>query len=358
LKPGWLHKGAVLQNHLQNDSQNNFTLIRLLAALIVVKQHSFSSTAESLDSSIMSLFKLSALGLPSFFFISGLLVAESLRNSSSWKNFLWKRFLRLYPAAWLSILFCAFLLGPIVTTWPWKDYFSSNTFFQFLSTAFLIQVKYYLPGVFDHSSMGNSSVNASLWTICLELKLYIGLLLCWLLKIPGKRYLLFAVMAALLISGQLFPGQTDGLIYELIGRHINFKSEFTCTVVFLTGVAANIYKQKIIVKNYWVLIILFLFLLVVKFHSLRLLVFVLVPAVNLIVATKGMRLLKRITPKADFSYGLYVFAYPIQQVVANYLNPQGTWMFFLLTILMVFPLAFFSWHMVEKKALGLKKFVK
>ncbi len=353
----WLHKGTRLQDHLQNDHQNNFTLIRLIAALIVVKEHSFSSTTSNSAGSLMNVLHINAFGLPSFFFISGLLVSQSLEYSSSWRNFLWKRFLRLYPAACLSIVFCAFILGPLVTSWSMKDYFSSHLFYQFLSTCFLIQVKYQLPGVFENSLLGHSSVNSSLWTICLELKLYLGLLFFWLLKIPGKKYFLFLLIIVLLLAGQVLPDKTDLLIYNLIGKHVNIFGEFTYTLVFLTGVLINIYKQKILIKNYWLILILILFIVVVKFPDLRMLAFILIPAINLFVATKGLYLLKKITPRADLSYGIYVFAFPFQQVVANYLFPISTWTFFLLTVLIVFPFALFSWYMVEKKALSLKGLV-
>lgn len=354
----WLHKGTRLQDHLQNDHQNNFTLIRLIAALVVVKQHSFSSTALYSPTDFMSVLHISAFGLPSFFFISGLLVSQSLELSSSRKNFIWKRFLRVYPAAWLSILFCAFILGPLVTTCSIKDYFSSHLFYQFLSTCFLIRVKYQLPGVFYNSLMGHSAVNSSLWTISLELKLYLGLLLFWLLKLPGKKYLVFLAIIAILVADQVFPNKTGLLIYKLIGMHINIFGVFSCTAFFLTGVLANFYKQKIFIKNYWLLLILIFFLLAINLPSLRSLSFILIPMINLFGATKGINLLKRITPHADLSYGIYVFAFPIQQIVANYFRPGNTWAFFLLTILIVLPFAFFSWHFVEKKALSLKKIVR
>jgi peptidoglycan/LPS O-acetylase OafA/YrhL len=355
----WLNRGTRLQDHLQNDHQNNFTLIRLIAALIVVKQHSFSAIAQNSKDSLMSVLHMSALGLPSFFFISGLLVSQSLELSSSWKNFLWKRFLRLYPAACLSILFCAFILGPIVTTWSIKDYFSSHVFYQFLSTCFLIQVKYQLPGVFDNSLIGHSSINSSLWTVCLELKLYLGLLFFWLLKIPGEKYFLFLLILLFFIAGQVFPNETDAAIYKLTNRHINIFGEFTCTLVFLTGVLANMYKQKITIKNSWLLFISIYFILSIYFSNLllHLFLFIFIPAVNLFVATKGISMLKKITPKPDLSYGIYVFAFPLQQIVGNYLRPTNTWTFFLLTILVVLPFAFFSWYMVEKKALSLKRLV-
>jgi len=323
-----------------------------------VKQHSFSSTAPNSGNALMSILHISTLGLPSFFFISGLLVSQSLEKSSSWKNFLWKRFLRIYPAACFSILFCAFILGPLVTTWNLKIYFSNHLFYQFLSSCSLIQIKYEIPGVFENSLIGHSSINSSLWTVSLELKLYLGLLFFWLLKIPGRRYLLFLLIILFLVAGQIYPYQTDAFIYKLIGRHINIFGEFVCIPIFLLGIVANIYKHKIIIRNYWLLIILALFILIVNFQHLGLLVFAFIVLTNLFVSTKGVSFLKKITPKADLSYGIYVFAFPFQQIVANYFYPTNSWTFFLLSMMIVLPFAFFSWYLVEKKALRLKRLVR
>jgi peptidoglycan/LPS O-acetylase OafA/YrhL len=211
--------------------------------------------------------------------------------------------------------------------------------------------------VFDNSLIGHSAVNSSLWTICLELKLYLGLLFFWLLKIPGKKYFLFSLIILFLIAGQIIPDKTDAIIYKLLGKHINIFGEFTCTLVFLTGVLTNVYKSKILVKNYWLVLLLILFFVIAKFHHLILLEFILIPIVNLFVAIKGVHFIKKITPNADISYGIYVFAFPLQQIIANYLRPENTWEFFLLTILFVLPFALFSWFLVEKKALSLKKLV-
>jgi peptidoglycan/LPS O-acetylase OafA/YrhL len=191
----------------------------------------------------------------------------------------------------------------------------------------------------------------------LELKLYLGLLFFWLAKIPGKRYFLFLLILFFLIAGQVFPTETDAVFYKLTNRHINIFSEFTCILIFLTGVLANIYKQKINIKNYLLLFILILFILIANFHQMRLLVFVYIPFVNLFLATKGISLLKKVTPGTDLSYGIYVFAFPFQQIVANYFYPKNTWTFFFLTLLIVLPFALFSWYMVEKRALGLKRLV-
>jgi len=302
-------------------------------------------------------FHLYKLGLPVFFFISGLLVSQSFEKSVSWKNYLWKRFLRVYPAAWLSILFCAFVLGQILTTWSIKDYFSNILFYQFLISLSLFQIKYLLPGVFEHSLMGHPSINSSLWTIALELKLYLLVLAWGILKTRYKNFILFLIMIATLIAAQFFPNETEITLSKIFHRHVLMFGYLNFGVLFLAGMFCNIYKKKIIIKPWWVVIIGVL-LVLMYLRNMIVVTFLLVPLLTLFCATFQVAFLKKFTPKADMSYGIYVFAFPIQQVVANYIKPQSTWSFFILSVLFILPFAIFSWYVIEKKALQFKDRIK
>src|SRR5215470_4954746 len=128
----WLNTGIALKERIENDQLNNFRLIRLIAALLVVETHSHILKERQIDVIPYETFRFTFLGLPSFFFLSGLLVSQSLFKSSSWKNFLWKRVLRVYPAACLAVLCCALLMGPLVTEYDLKDYFSSPVLYRYL----------------------------------------------------------------------------------------------------------------------------------------------------------------------------------------------------------------------------------
>ncbi|MBS1914781.1 MAG: acyltransferase [Bacteroidetes bacterium] len=357
MKFDWLNKSIPLEQHLENDATNNFTLIRLIAAMMVVKLHSYSLTTHVKGQYDDYSFHLHQLGLPVFFFISGLLVSQSFEKSSSWKNFVWKRFLRIYPAAWLSIFACAFILGPIVTTWNITDYFSNSVFFQFLTSAFLVEIKYVLPGVFEHSLMGNPSVNSSLWTITLELKLYLLILIWGVLKTRYKNFILAVVMIVTLILGQFFRDEAEIVLSKFFHKPILLFGYLNFGVLFLAGIFCNIYKKKIIIKPWWMPAITIL-LLLIYLKNMLVITFFLVPLMTLYIATIKVSFFKKITPKADLSYGIYVFAFPVQQLVANYIKPQDSWTFFFLSILFVLPLAVFSWYVVEKKALQLKNIFK
>ncbi len=333
-------------------------LIRLAAALMVMETHSHILAGKEKDPYFQQHFHFSFLGLPSFFFLSGLLVTQSLYTSSSWKNFLWKRFLRLYPAACLSILAAALIMGPCVTAFGIKDYFSSPLLYQYLQTCSLIRIHFLLPGVFNHSALGTDSINSSLWTISMEIKLYIGLLAAWLVKIPGKRKILLALIATLIaISCFLTKYGIENIngmewmewIYPKLLPYLTYG------VLFLAGVLCNLYKDRIIIRGYWIILLPLTFIASFWLGIFFFTSYILIPALVIFAAIHGSAYLKKITPKADLSYGIYVFAFPVQQLVANYLHPAGPFRLFLYSVAAVLPLAILSWYGVEKRSMALKQ---
>jgi len=293
-----------------------------------------------------SSFHISFLGLPSFFFLSGLLVTQSLYNSPTWKNFAWRRFLRVYPGGIFAILATALILGPCVTSYSLKDYFTSPLLYQYLESCSLIHINFRLPGVFQHSALGTDSVNASLWTISLELKLYLGLLAARMLKWPGKRWTLLILVAA---------GITAFFLIKKDGPGRWTLPYLTYGVQFLSGVLCYLYKDKIRIRGYWLFLIPLAFALSLWLDILLLTAYFLIPALVLFTATYGTEWCKKITPKADLSYGIYIYAFPIQQLVANYLHPATPLTLFLESAVAVLPPALLSWYAVEKRALRLKE---
>jgi peptidoglycan/LPS O-acetylase OafA/YrhL len=234
-----------------------------------------------------------------------------------------------------------------------KEYFSRPPFYQFISSCILFRIHYNLPGVFEKSIMG-AAVNSSLWSVSLELKLYLGLMIVWLLKIPGKIILLISLLFLLIIPGYFFHEQLAELLGKFVGKNFNFYIYTTFCPLFLIGTLCTIYKHKIIIKNYWIFLIVPAALFSLYFEFYPLASFILLPAFILYLATRQSTLIKRIVPKADLSYGIYVFAYPVQQLVVNYLNPQKPFVIFVLTLIFVLPLAVMSWYLIERKALQLK----
>jgi len=344
--------------HLQDRRQNNFNLIRLIAAILVIVSHAFGNSDP--------LYKLSSghiyasyLGLRMFFFLSGLLVSKSYIQSSSPLNFAWKRILRLYPAAILVILLSACLLGPLTTTLAPNAYFKHPQFFQYLRTCSLIKIYYFLPGVFQSSPLG-PVVNGSLWTLSLELKLYAAVLLAGYIR-NNKVYntlmaiCLFALLAIDFFYSRLLKEQMTGVL----GRDFVLSPYSQLAVFFILGVLCQRFSHRISISNSWLLAVPVAGLVLIFSPSLFEPAFLLLlPMLLLYLAVNNSSWLRKITPTADLSYGIYLFAWPVEQLEVNYLHLDKPIALFLVNIALVVPLAAGSWYLVESKALQLKKLIK
>jgi peptidoglycan/LPS O-acetylase OafA/YrhL len=299
----------------------------------------------------------SGIAMPVFFFLSGLLVSNSLDHSSSRRNFLWKRFLRLYPAACLVVLLSACVLGPLLTTCSMKTYFSSPDFFKYLATGLLIHVFYLLPGVFTHSPLG-PSVNASLWSLSLELKLYAGLFL--LSYIKNNRLsdrLIFLGVAILITIGLLPPQEVQTTLRHILWPHFVLYPYTELTVYLFIGMICYRYRDRISIPGYLIFLLPAAFLISQWGHFFSLSCFVIIPAAVLFLAVNCTAFVSKITPRADFSYGLYIWAFPVQQLVINYLYSSNVLLVFFITLGLTLLPAAASWYAVESKALKAKNVI-
>ena len=170
---------------------NNFNLIRFLAALSVLFGHSVGVLG--LPSAYEFFFdhlglSLAEMAVDVFFVTSGFLVTASLINRGNLIAFLWARVLRIYPALWVMLALTVFVLAPALTTLPLADFFSAaKTWDYFAKCATLIGgVRYSLPGVFDAMPL-KGEFNGSLWTLPIEFRLYLYLAAGWAhLRAPSR----------------------------------------------------------------------------------------------------------------------------------------------------------------------------
>lgn len=340
-----------LEEVILSRDRNNFDTVRLLAALIVIYRHcAYFLGAPGY---------WGAFGVPVFFFLSGLLVSQSFEASGSIKKFVWRRLLRIYPAAVVAILLSAFVMGPLVTSYTPGNYFKSSVFWKYISSVSLIQVYFDLPGVFEQSPLG-SAVNAVLWTLPLEIKMYFFTLVWGLFRFRGKNAVLIAITLLLIFIGANYSVQAESFLHTQL--HLtNFKifPYASAVPLYLLGILSYSYRSKIVVRPYWFFVGVVVFLLFVKFSFFSNLVHICIAVITLGFTVLNLTWLKKIAPQSDFSYGLYIYGYPVEQLLVNYAYPYiNGFPLFLLILLITFVLAFLSWNFIEKRALQFKNYIK
>src|SRR5437762_1937042 len=173
---------------------NNFTLLRLVAALAVVYGHSFEIARPAPGQADLIALTLretwaGEMGVWIFFVISGFLVTKSWTERPDVVAFAKARALRLFPALIVMLCLVAFVLGSALTLLPWATYFRSPGTYGFLIwNGSLAKTAYFLPGLFE-SNPYPAIVNKSLWTLPLEVRLYILLAAAGLIRLLRQRAL-------------------------------------------------------------------------------------------------------------------------------------------------------------------------
>ena len=334
---------------------NNLNLIRMIAASAVIFSHAFPiaygiGTEEPLEG--LTGYSLGWTAVAVFFVVSGFLITRSFDRRPSLARWSLARVLRLYPGLIVVLLLTVFVLGPTFTTLPAEAYFTANGTLTYLpanlSLAFL---QYPLPGVFADNAFPRV-INGSLWTLFYEVVCYFGVLAAGLLGLLKRKYVFTAFVGMLAIAAGLLAhfGPIEG------GAMVRVNALVRLAFPFALGMAAYLWRDRLrldirLVAAVWLAAIL------AWFTPLFPVVFVGALSFTVLflgyVPSGAVRSYNRL---GDYSYGTYIYAFPMQQMV-QHLNPQGGWA---ANVAFAIPptvvLAILSWHLVEKRALALAKF--
>lgn len=327
---------------------SGFDYMRLILALTVI---AFHSVVTSYGHAYQSAFTQTPFGhlfsviLPMFFALSGFLVAGSLERAKGLTTFLGLRAFRIFPALIVDTIFCALIIGPLVTTLPLQDYFQHADFQHYMGNALGI-IHYHLPGVFQNNP--TDLVNGQLWTIPMELECYIviaGLALFGTHLRPRLFAALILGFSLVLEARVLWAGASPWA-----GR--------TLVMCFLAGIALYINRAAIPWSR--ALFLLCAAFTVASLFDQRLVYLSPFPAayttayLGLTNPTK-IALLK----KGDYSYGLFLYGFPIQQVLVYQFPWARDWYLNILTAIpLTFIFAALSWHWIESPILERKVILK
>ena len=341
----------VLSDPNKTREANNFDFLRFISSIFVLLSHSYSLIGKD-DAELLMLasnhtYHFSSLGLICFFVISGYLVSQSLFSSPSVLNYAWKRFLRIVPGLCGVILFSMFVIGPAFTAYSIPDYFLSlNTYTYFRNILFILPYQWELPGLFINNP--EKSVNGSLWTLTLEGRLYILLALFYLLYLFRRKLILTVVFFLLVILSpwfSLFFGATSPFAFYF-------------ALYFFAGVVAALYKEKIRYNKWLFLLSLSIIILRCFSDAVNPLLFIAFPYLILFVAQLRSRL-NHFGHYGDFSYGMFLYGFPIQQSIIQFTNGTiAIGEMIVLSIILTLPFAILSWKWIESRALKLKQLVK
>ncbi|MEC0245089.1 acyltransferase [Paenibacillus chitinolyticus] len=334
---------------------NNFDFIRLVCAIVVIFSHSYPLTKannnlEPLNLLTKGQWTFGGIAVAIFFVLSGFLVSRSFERTNI-KQFLTNRFLRIFPGLAVAIILSALLLGPILTAIPLEQYFKHSLTYSYLKNMFTVNIQYGLPGVFETNIYPNA-VNGSIWTIPYEVLCYLLVLFLGYYGLLKKEKSLLLIFVILFVISKVLPIQY-GLI-NLNGFVVVNLIELL--LFFVMGMLYYGYRNHIKFKDSWAGISLGILVISLFIGDFKTIFLFLGTYLIFYLSYHPKIKLHNCSKFGDFSYGVYIYAFPVQQIVQLYLNQQtSAYINFIISLTVTFVLAVFSWHLVEKPALKLKE---
>ncbi len=337
---------------------NNFNLIRFIAASLVILSHSYpltGSTHEPLGA--LAGFTFGHFAVDIFFITSGFLVTASLLKRSHLRSFIQSRVVRIYPGLIVAVAFCTYVIGPFFTTLPLGEYFKSPTthnFFIYDSLLVVKPIQYALPGVFEYLPVKNA-VNGSLWTLPSELHMYgmlaaLGLITLHIVKTLGKQSLQHLITIIAITATALYLADHNSPFIE----GVNLPNFVRFTSMFFMGGMYYIYRDRIPMSAFlfFPLLALVLYTSMTPGTTSFSVYSVTLPYLVLYLAYVPHGPLRSFNKLGDYSYGLYIYAFPIQQSLVFLMPKIGSLSLFLAAFPITLLLAMLSWHFVEKPSLS------
>jgi peptidoglycan/LPS O-acetylase OafA/YrhL len=330
---------------------NNFDFLRLAAALTVVFSHSWliaygTQRHEPLVWATHNQCSLGLVGVFVFFVISGYLVTESYCRNRHRTGFVLRRATRIYPGLAVNGLVIAFVLGPIVTTLPLAAYLADPKLRGFLADyAALWPGPLSLPGVmFANTTVGNL-VNGAFWTLVFEVMMYATVLILGIM-----RALRLSSAVALLVIGMVAIWWDERSSLMWLGY---LRGWLWMLSHFAAGMVMYFLRGRIQFRWYYALLALVPWVITSQFGEFFTFFAPSCGYLTIYAATarhwRGLDYSGRV---GDLSYGIYIYGWPCQQLVMWLANGRAAWWeVWLGATALVLPLAWLSWHLVEKGAL-------
>lgn len=327
---------------------NNFDLIRMLAATGVMVSHAWPITlGAGVPEPFETFLRGDNLGRAcvfAFFVISGFYITRSFCLKRDVTAFLSARVLRLWPGLIVMFLVVTPVCALLASSDPAATWGGAA---QHILTGLTLYAYSPLPAVFVSNPVPDT-VNGSLWTLFYEVVGYSGVLICGVLGVLDRRRLWLVLVALFLVlyfAGPHLTGRHDVLLMLYLGWP------------FLVGMCLWLWAKHVPLSPLIALALIGLTVLLrvtPPLAPLFLPVFILALGYTVMwlgfARIPGIRAYNRL---GDYSYGMYVYAFPVQQLAAQYGTPDPlTNLAVALPVTLVLAVA--SWHLVEAPALSLR----
>lgn len=328
---------------------NNFDVLRLLAAWLVLFSHSYPISGQLIADPFaryVGIDTFGGVGVAIFFVLSGYLVTQSWQRSTSAFSFIWKRLRRIYPALIVYVLVATALVGPWLTTLDVGVYAAHEQTIEYLLTASAWDIHYVLPGLF-WNNVHRHIFNGSLWSLPYEMTCYVTLLAVGLLPfaLRWKVLIVSAILVLMLLARPLSPPAAPLEVIYFLDYYMVRLGLF-----FAVGASYQCWSPRV-KPLWWVGAIGLAIVWLLPDSASRNLLWILSFSTLLLGIALGASWLPKLpSGMGDWSYGLYLYAFPVQQILAYYgfVNSLGFVGYTIMCTVLALICAALSWFAVER----------
>jgi peptidoglycan/LPS O-acetylase OafA/YrhL len=329
---------------LQNDRHNNFNLLRFVFAMLVVIAHAPQITDGNRDREplfrLTQSMDLGQVAVDFFFILSGFLIVQSWKNAPDAAFFLEKRVRRIFPGFLVASLFCAVVVGPLLAPGVGR-YFANFNVPDFLVAAFTLQ-KPVTPPLFTGS---HHQLNGSMWTIAPEFACYLSVIALGLIGAVKNRHC-WGAIAIIVIAAYI--AQRFGIALSMPDFMLRLGA------CFAIGGCYFLYADKIRLNGK--IAAAAGLLLAGCMFSWRLSEIAVVFAGSYILFYLGQKKSPRtlaFNSLPDVSYGVYLYSFPIQTLIAWHFTAISPWVLLPISAALSIVAGTVSWYLIEKPLLRL-----
>lgn len=350
------------------DPRNNsFGFLRTVFALLVVVDHAFplggyNGGVDPMWAWTKGQEDIGGMAVAGFFVLSGFLVTRSFEGSPNVVRYLWKRILRIFPGFWVCLAVTALVFGTIATLYQHgtlSGYFNLSSVGPvgyIYHNAFLNMNQWDINGLlygtpYSHTGYPQA-FDGSLWTLIYEFKCYIGVAILGILTLTKRSRRIGPIVLSLLfwvaqIEDYANPHLLAGI--PLIGDINMARLGF----IFSLGMLLYLYRQSIPCS--WTLAGVAMVVYLVGMRT-GLYEGIGQAAFAYLCLFAAIKLpLKRFDKYGDFSYGIYIYSFPIEQLCALFgAEHFGYPAYVAISIAGTMVFAVPSWFLVERPCLRLK----
>ena len=328
------------------NTKNCFDFLRFFFAANILLAH-LCELSQSKSLEFLSYISNSSIAVQGFFIISGFLVAKSYTNTPSLKEYFIKRAKRILPAYVIVLLFSAIILA-YFSRLSFSEYFTDLSVYKYLgwNSFFLNFMHPCLPGLFENNLM--CAVNGALWTLKVEEGFYIVLpFIFYTIKKSKKPFL---ILGSLYVLSLLYWFVMDFYLNQpLLAKQLPGYLAYFVTGIFL------FLNFEFVLQNKEKLLIVSVFGLIISIF-LDFQIDILYPAAFgsiVIIAAYSLPFLNNFGKYGDFTYGLYIYHFPIIQLFRQYnlFEKYNPILMAFSVILITLFFAVLSWFFIEKRFL-------